>query len=150
MTRTVNERGLTSINYTLYTAPTKVTSYSTIPTSTITACAVVADGFTVYQKDYAGITSTAARNYTASGMVLVNTDGRNNATTSITDLAGRTVSVTDAANNTTTTVYGSVHDLPAVVTDAQGNTACYKYDHRGRKIAEWGTALQPACFGYDS
>ncbi|MBR3944470.1 MAG: RHS repeat protein [Akkermansia sp.] len=30
-----------------------------------------------------------------------------------------------------------------------GNTYCYKYDLRGRKIAEWGTALQPACFGYD-
>ena len=30
-----------------------------------------------------------------------------------------------------------------------GNTSCYKYDHRGRKIAEWGTAIQPACFGYD-
>lgn len=43
--------------------------------------------------------------------------------------AGRTVSVTDAANNTTTRAYDSVHDLPAVVTDAQGNTACYKYDH---------------------
>ena len=148
-TITVNERGLTSINYTLYTAPTVRTTYSTIPTSTITACAVVADGFALSQTDYAGITSTATRNYTANGMVLVNTDGRNNATTSITDLAGRTVSVTDAANNTTTTVYDSVHDLPAVVTDAQGNTACYKYDHRGRKIAEWGTALQPACFGYD-
>ena len=94
MTRTVNERGLTSINYTLYTAPTVRTTYSSIPTSTITACAVVADGFTLSQTDYAGIASTAARNYTASGMVLVNTDGRNNATTAITDLAGRTVSVT--------------------------------------------------------
>ena len=150
ITRTVNERGLTSINYTLYTAPTVRTTYSTIPTSTMTACAVVADGFTLSQTDYAGITSTAARNYTATGITMVNVDGRNNATTAITDLAGRTVSVTDAANNTTTTVYDTMHDLPAVVTDAQGNTACYKYDHRGRKIAEWGTALQPACYGYDS
>ena len=37
-----NERGLTTTAYTLYTAPTVRTSYSTIPTSTITACAVVA------------------------------------------------------------------------------------------------------------
>ncbi|MBE6436037.1 MAG: RHS repeat protein, partial [Akkermansiaceae bacterium] len=146
---TIDERGNSRTDWSVLTAPTKVTSYSSIPTSAITAESLAIDGFTVYQKDYAGIISTAARNYTASGMVLVNTDGRNNATTAITDLAGRTVSVTDAANNTTTTVYDSVHDLPAVVTDAQGNTACYKYDHRGRKIAEWGTALQPACFGYD-
>ncbi|MBQ4635231.1 MAG: hypothetical protein IJB64_02220 [Akkermansia sp.] len=61
---------MTSINYTLYTAPTVRTTYSSIPTSTITAQAVVADGFTLSQTDYAGIASTAARNYTASGMVL--------------------------------------------------------------------------------
>ena len=72
-----------------------------------------------------------------------------NATSSLTDLAERTVSVTDAVGATTTTVYDIAHDLPAVVTDAEGNTACNKYDHRGRKIAEWGTAMQPACFGYD-
>ena len=36
-----------------------------------------------------------------------------------------------------------------MITDALGNTTCFKYDRRGRKIAEWGTAIQPACFGYD-
>ena len=146
---TIDERGNSRTDWSVLTAPTKVTSYSSIPTSEITAESLAIDGFTVYQKDYAGITSSASRSYTATGITMMNVDGRNNAITSITDLAGRTVSVTDAANNTTTTVYDSVHDLPAVVTDAQGNTACYKYDHRGRKIAEWGTALQPACFGYD-
>ncbi|UQT46198.1 hypothetical protein M5E88_08735 [Akkermansia muciniphila] len=30
-----------------------------------------------------------------------------------------------------------------------GNTACYAYDPRGRKTAEYGTALQPSVFGYD-
>ena len=148
-TITVNERGLTSVNYTMYTAPTVRTSYSTIPTSTITAQAVVTDGFTLTQTDNVGITTSSSRSYTATGMVLMQTDGRGNATTTVTDPAGRAVSVTDAANHTTTTVYDTVHDLPAVVTDAEGNTVCYKYDHRGRKIAEWGTALQPACFGYD-
>ena len=90
-----------------------------------------------------------SRSYTASGMTLVHVDGRGNATTSAMDLAGRTISVTDAAGAITSTVYDIVHDQPSVVTDAMGNTACYKYDHRGRKIAEWGTAQQPACFGYD-
>ncbi len=65
------------------------------------------------------------------------------------DQAGRTISVTDAAGAITTTAYDIAHDQPSVVTDAMGNTSCYKYDHRGRKIAEWGTALQPACFEYD-
>ena len=146
---TINERGLTSTNYTLYTAPMGSTSYTTIPTSSITAETVMVDSFIVSQKDHAGIITTASRAYTATGMVMVNTDGRNNATTTCTDLAGRTICTTDAAGAVTTTVYDALHDLPAVVTDALGNTSCYKYDHRGRKIAEWGTALQPACFGYD-
>ncbi|WPK65434.1 hypothetical protein [Akkermansia muciniphila] len=30
-----------------------------------------------------------------------------------------------------------------------GNTACYAYDLRGRKTAEYGTALQPSVFAYD-
>ncbi|MBQ3144699.1 MAG: hypothetical protein IJB89_09315, partial [Akkermansia sp.] len=38
---------------------------------------------------------------------------------------------------------------PATVTDAQGNTSCYRYDVRGRKVAEWGTGIQPVMFGYD-
>ncbi len=145
----VDERGNNSENWTVYTTPAKLTSYRTIPTSTITAESVVMDGFMLSQKDYAGIVTSASRTYTATGMVLVNTDGRNNATTTCTDLAGRTISVTDAAGAVTTTVYDTTHDLPAVVTDALGNTSCYKYDLRGRKVAEWGTALQPACFGYD-
>ena len=144
-----DERGNSSTNWTLYTAPAKVTSYSTIPTSNITAESVEMDGFTLSQKTHAGILSTASRAYTASGMTLVHVDGRNNATTSRTDLAGRTISVTDATGAETTTVYDAALDLPSVVTDAMGNTSCYKYDHRGRKIAEWGTAIQPACFGYD-
>jgi len=68
-------------------------------------------------------------------MMLVQVDGCNNATTSITDIAGRTISVTDAANATTTTVYDALHDLPAVVTDAMGHTSCYKYDALGRPPA---------------
>ena len=142
-------RGNSSVNWSEYTAPTKVTSFSTIPTSNITAESISIDGFTLSQKDHAGIITTVSRSYAATGMTLVQVDGRNNATTSITDIAGRTISVTDAANTTTTTVYDALHDLPAVVTDAMGHTSCYKYDALGRKLAEWGTAIQPACFGYD-
>ena len=142
-------RGNSSISWSEYTAPTKVTSFSIIPTSEITAEAINVDGFTISQKNHVGIITTASLSYTASGMTLVQVDGRGNATTTAMDQAGRTISVTDAAGAITTTAYDIAHNLPSVVTDAMGNTSCYKYDLRGRKIAEWGTALQPACFGYD-
>ena len=142
-------RGNSSVNWSEYTATSKQTSFSTDPTSNITAESVSIDGFTISQKDHAGIISTATRSYTATGMTMVQMDGRNNVTTVHSDLAGRTISMTDAANATTTTAYDTNHNQPSVVTDAMGNTSCYKYDARGRKIAEWGTALQPACFGYD-
>ena len=145
----IDEHGHTHTDWAEFTAPAKVTSYSTIPTSELVAESVSVDGFTLSQKDYAGITSTASRSYTATGMRMVHVDGRGNATTTLTDLAGRAVSVTDATGAVTITVYDALHDLPSVVTDALGNTSCYKYDHRGRKVAEWGTAIQPACFGYD-
>ena len=144
-----DERGNIATEWSEFTAPSKVTSYSTVPTSEIVAEAVSVDGFTTSQKDYAGITTSATRSYTATGMILVHVDGRGNATTTATDLAGRTISVTDATGAVTTTAYDAAHDLPSVVTDAMGNTSCYKYDERGRKVAEWGTAIQPACFGYD-
>jgi len=57
--------------------------------------------------------------------------------------------VTDAAGNTASTAYGPWFDQPSAVTNALGNTACYGYDLRGRKTAEWGTAIQPLLFGYD-
>lgn len=38
---------------------------------------------------------------------------------------------------------------PIMVMAPMDNTSSYAYDARGRKIAEWGTAIQSACFGYD-
>ena len=101
------------------------------------------------QQNHAGITETAARAYTATGVTLTRTDGRGNTTTIRTDLAGRAVSVTDAAGNETVTQYDARFDLAAVVTDALGNTVCAGYDARGRKTAEWGTGTQPLLLGYD-
>ena len=145
----VSERGLTSMQWSVYNEATKRTQYSTVPTSSITAEAVTVDGFAISQKDTAGIVTTAARSYTANGMVLTQTDGRGNTTTTVTDKAGRALMVTDAAGNVTTTVYCDCYDQPASITDAQGNTTCYRYDLRGRNVAEWGTGIQPAVFGYD-
>ena len=157
----VSERGLTSTQWSEYSENTKRIQYSAVPTSDISAEAVTVDGFTLSQKDTAGVVSTATRSYTASGMLLTQTDAalsgqssegaaaEGNTTTSATDIAGRTTSVTDAAGNVTTTAYCTCCDQPATITDAQGNTTCYRYDIRGRKVAEWGSAVQPACFGYD-
>lgn len=148
-TISVSERCLTSTVWMVYNDDTKRTQYSTVPTSNITAETVVVDGFALLQKDTVGITTSAARSFTASGMVLMQTDGRGNATTTVKDIAGRALTVTDAAGNVTTTAYDTAHDEPAMITDAMGNTTCYRYDERGRKVAEWGTSVQPACFGYD-
>ncbi len=134
---------MTSTQWLEYHNGTKRKSYNSLPTSDITAEAVSADGFTLSQTDNAG------RSSTANGMIHTRTDGRGNTITTVTDKAGRTLTVTDAAGNVTTTVYGSAHDLPATVTDEQGNTSCYRYDARGRKLVEWGTGIQPVMFGYD-
>ena len=114
----------------------------TIPTSTLAATARVVDGFVTTQTDHSGITGSFTRAFTATGITQIDTDGRGNITTTHTDLAGRSISSTDAAGNTTATVYDEDFDAPSVVTNAQGKTACYKYDLRGRKVAEWGTAIQ--------
>ena len=114
----------------------------TIPTSTLAATERVVDGFVTTQTDHSGITSSFTRAFTATGITQIDTDGRGNITTTHTDLAGRSISSTDAAGNTTATVYDEDFDAPSVVTNAQGKTACYKYDLRGRKVAEWGTAIQ--------
>ena len=139
----IDERGLTSAEWTEYAENTKRIQKSVIPSSSVTAQTVAADGLMLSQQNHAGITETAA------GMTLTRTDGRGNTTTIRTDLAGRAVSVTDAAGNETVTQYDARFDLAAVVTDALGNTVCAGYDARGRKTAEWGTGTQPLLLGYD-
>ena len=83
----VSERGLTSTQWSEYSENTKRIQYSSVPTSDITAETVTVDGFALSQKDTAGVVSTATRSYTASGMLLTQTDGRGNTTTTITDTA---------------------------------------------------------------
>ena len=140
---------MTSAEWTEYAENTKRIQKSVVPSSSVTAQTVAADGLMLSQQNHAGITETAARAYTATGVTLTRTDGRGNTTTTRTDLAGRAVSVTDAAGNETVTQYDACHDLAAVVTDALGNTVCARYDARGRKTAEWGTGTQPLLLGYD-
>ena len=75
---TINERGLTSAQWTEYSEHTKRVQYSTVPTSSITAETVTVDGFALSRKDTAGVVTTFTRSYTVNGMVLTQTDGRGN------------------------------------------------------------------------
>ncbi|MBT9450126.1 DUF4329 domain-containing protein [Akkermansia glycaniphila] len=142
-------RGHTTVDSTAYgEGPERIVT-QTLPTSAIEAAATVIDGYTVSQTDHAGITTTARRDWTATGLRLTQTDGRGNASVTLTDIAGRPVSTTDAAGHTTATEYCPCCDNPACITDALGHTARYAYDIRGRKTAEWGTGIQPARYAYD-
>ena len=132
-----------------YTAPGKRTIRKQVPDSKVIAEALVIDGYEVSKKDFANMTTTAARSYTATGKKEILTDTRGNETTIMFDLAGRETGRTDAAGNTVTTAYDPATALPSCITDALGKTACYAYDLRGRKTAEYGTAAQPSVFAYD-
>ena len=145
----IDPRGNASEQWSEYGPGAVRTQKSSIPTSNVIATATVIDGFTTTQTDHAGVTATHTRAYTETGVIYSSTDGRGNTVTTKTDIAGRTVSVTDAAGNTTSTAYGPWFDQPAVVTNALGNTTCYGYDLRGRNTAQWGTGTQPLLFGYD-
>ncbi|MFR1530544.1 RHS repeat domain-containing protein, partial [Akkermansia sp.] len=141
--------GQQSIQWSEYTAPARRTQFSRIPTSDIVAESLVVDGFTISQTNYAGIHSSRKRSYTSTGMMLKQTDARGNVTAIETDLAGRPIRTTDAQGNITSTAYSPCCDAPACITNALGGTICYCYDIRGRKTAEYGTAIQPSCFAYD-
>ena len=146
---TTDVYGQQSIQWTEYTAPTKRTRFSRIPTSDIIAESLVVDGFGTNQTDHSGICSIQRRSCTSTGVILEKTDGRGNTIMEETDLAGRPVKTTGPAGHVTTTSYSPCCDHPACITDALGGTTCYSYDIRGRKTAEYGTATQPACFAYD-
>ncbi|MEI3559508.1 MAG: RHS repeat-associated core domain-containing protein [Akkermansia muciniphila] len=141
--------GQESMQWTEYIAPTKRTQFSRIPTSDIIAEFVIVDGFTVSQTNHTGIHSSQVLSYASTGTFLKQTDARGNVTTIETDVAGRTIKITDAEGNITATAYLPCCDAISCITDALGGTVCYSYDIRGRKTAEYGTAIQPACFAYD-
>ena len=146
---TTDVYGQQSIQWTEYTAPTKRTRFSQIPTSDIIAESVIVDGFMVSQTNHTGIHASQQRFYISTGMILEKTDGSGNTTIEETDLAGRTVKITDASGTMTTTSYLPCCNAVASITDGLGGTTCYSYDIRGRKTAEYGTSIQPACFAYD-
>ena len=149
-TVSIDPRGQESASWTEYAGDAKRISKNKIPGCETAAISLIVDGLAVSRTDYAGVTTSIARSYTETGIVLASTDVRGNVTTTVQDIAGRTVSVTDAAGNATTYAYGEPIDSPTVITDALGYTSYYAYDMRERKIVEWGTGIQPAVFAYDN
>lgn len=141
--------GKVTTEWTEYNGAVKRKVQRTIPTSSITAETLMEDGFIVSQKDHAGVTTTWSRAYTATGSTIIQTDGRGNAVTEKRDILDCALQVTNAAGNMTSIAYDLPTGQVSVLTDALGKTTCYKYDIYGRKIAEYGTGIQPACFGYD-
>ena len=80
--------------------------------------------------------------------VVVQTDGRGNATTNAYDLLGRLASVTDPLGATTHYAYDAAGNL-ASVTNALGVARVYEYDIRGNKIYEGG-GTYPVSYAYDA
>ena len=130
---TIDERNLTSTQWVEYHVGTKRKSYNTLPTSNITAEAVTMDGFTLTQTDNSGVTTTASRSYTATGMIHTRTDGRGNTTTTVTDKAGRTLTVTDARGKVKAHTYEQERGLLLGTTYSDSTTPrAYTYNHLGQ------------------
>ena len=142
-------RGNEGVTWTEYSTSAKRIIKRQTPASNTMAEDVLIDGFLISGTDLAGVATTHARIYTEHGLTLINTDVRGNATILEQDVAGRSVKVTNAMGGVTTTSYDPATGKPSFVTDALGNTVCFSYDCRGRKIAEYGTGVQPALYAYD-
>ena len=146
---TVDIDGNARRQWTEYGTGTERVQKSQIPTSDAIATVSIIDGFTTQQIDHQGVTNAYTRTFKAEGVLQTQTDGRGNVTTAETDIAGRTVKITDAAGNVQTIAYDPATGQPSVLTDALGKQTCYAYDQRGRKTAEWGTNIQTVSYGYD-
>ena len=149
-TVTIDVRGNRSAQWTHYGTPTQRISYATQPGIDAVASQTSMDGFVIQSTDYAGIVTNYRRSYTAAGMVMTQTDGRGNATTAEYDTTGRPVKTIDGVGNVTTTEYDYVTGQPSCITDAQGQTTEYRYDERGRRAFQYGTAVQPLAWAYDT
>lgn len=143
-------RGHDTVEWTEYGGGSVRLQKKTVPGVGSVALTRVVDGFTTAVTGFDGATARRQRTYTETGITYADTDVRGNVFTAVCDIAGRIISGTDAAGNTTTYAYAQPFDLPTCVTNALGKTACSVYDIRGRKEAEWGTAIQPAVYAYDA
>lgn len=148
-TVTTDPRNHDTVEWTEYGGASLRLQKKTVPGVERAALIRIVGGFTTAVTDFAGMTARQKRTYAATVITLDITDKRGNVTTRTHDIAGRLLTDTDAAGNMTAYAYGQPVDLPTCVTNALGHTTCAAYDLRGRKEAEWGTAIQPAVYAYD-
>lgn len=143
-------RGETNIEEVSYhqTMAGRLTTVSN-PASDVASTSLEVDGFIVSQTDFSGLARSFARSYTSSGIVYTDTDPRGNTATMKADIAGRTIEEANADGSFVVAQYGSHGDDPVRVETGSGLVACYKFDIRGRKVAEYGTAIQPVCYSYN-
>ncbi|OCA02740.1 RHS repeat protein [Akkermansia glycaniphila] len=146
---TVDIDGNARQQWTEYGTGTERIQKAQIPTSDTIATVHMTDGFVTAQTDHQSVSGSFTRTFKAEGIVQTQTDARGNVTTAETDIAGRTVKITDAAGNVQAIAYDPATGQASVLTDALGKQTCYAYDQRGRKTAEWGTNIQPAAYGYN-
>lgn len=142
-------RDLDTVEWTEYAGASIRDQKKTLPGVDTASVMHIVDGFMVSQTDHAGTVTSQTRSYAVTGVTHVSTDGRRNSTTTVYDTLDRIVSITDANGDNTAYSYEQPIDKPTCIANALGKTNCYAYDVRGRKIAEWGTALQPAVFAYN-
>lgn len=148
-TITVDPRGVERIKWKEYCGPYTRQFKEKLPESAITSVVCEVDGFISSKTDTAGNTVTYIRSISASGVHFEITDVRGNTSLVDQNIIDLTKKMTDAAGNVTMIEYDPMTSKPFRVTDALGKTACYAYDQRGRKIAEWGESIQPAVYEYD-
>lgn len=129
-------RGNEGITWTEYSTSAKRIIKRQTPASNTVAADVLIDDFLISGMDLAGVMTTHARIYTEHGLTLIDTDARGNTTIVEQDVSGRSVKVTNSMGGVTTTSYDPATGKPSLVMDALGNTVCFSYDCRGRKIAD--------------
>ncbi len=127
-------RGNVSMNWAEYTAPAKVTSFSSVPGSNIIAEVVTVDGFTLSQTDNSGVTTTNGRSYhNDSGLKTAKTYADNTSVVKTYDAYNRVLTETDARGKVKANTYEPARGpLPGTTYRDSTPPCAYTYNHLGQ------------------
>ncbi|MBQ3240444.1 MAG: hypothetical protein IJB00_04580 [Akkermansia sp.] len=120
---------MTSTQWVEYHVGTKRKSYNTLPTSDITAEAVTVDGFTLSQKDNAGVTTTISCYHNDSGIENAKTYADGCRVSKTYDVYKRVQTETDARGKAKAHTYDPARGLLLA-------TSCYSDNTRSRVYGE--------------
>ena len=144
-----DSKGNVTKTWTEYSIQQKRIRNTQIPESNVLAKEWVVDGILTKKIDAAGLETLYTRSYQSNGMTDTITDSRGNTETVIKDIQQRGIRRIDAAHHETKTHYDFSTGKKSCIINALGKTKYMSYDERGRKISEYGTAVQPFCLEYD-